>query len=146
MNHAGTLKKTVIIRASPGAVWRRISDLAGMPAWAAGVKKVSYLSKKRRGIGAARLVIFEDKSRVEEHVTSWRTGESYTYVAASGLPVRAYVATMTVRGVRGGTSITWESYTSAAMTGKEFDAFLAFLGSFYHSSLCNLKALLETKV
>ncbi|RNJ78866.1 MAG: SRPBCC family protein [Nitrosopumilus sp. B06] len=146
VNHAGTLKKTVKVCAPPGVVWRRISDIAGLPAWAAGVKKTTYLSKKRRGVGAVRLITFEDASRVEEHVTSWKTGESYTYIATSGLPVRAYVASISIRGVRGGTKITWQSYTSVNMTRKEFAGFLDGMGSFYDLSLCNLKKLLETKV
>lgn len=143
MNHAGTVKKTITARAPPDRVWSIISNIAGLPAWAAGAKKTTYLSKKRRGVGAARLITFEDGSRVEEHVTSWKAGESYTYVATSGLPVRAYVATISIRGARRGTEITWQSFICADMKEKEFAGFLAFMGSFYDSSLGNLKGLLE---
>jgi hypothetical protein len=42
------------------------------------------------------------------------------------------------------TCVTWQSYlNSKKMTKKEFDEFVSFLGSFYQSSLENLKSKLE---
>lgn len=143
--HTGTVKKTISIKASKDRVWRKISDIAGLPTWVVDVKKTVYLSKKRRGIGAIRLITFEDDSQIEEHIVAWQNGESFTYIATEGLPLRAYVATISVKAKPKKTAeLTWKSYfNSKKMSEKEFADFLAFMGSFYEASLVNLKILLE---
>lgn len=143
--HTGTIKKTIRIRASKDKVWRKISNIAGLPVWVVDVKKTTYLSKKRKGIGAIRLITFEDDSEIEEHIVAWKNGESFTYIATEGLPLRAYVATISIKTKPKKTvELTWESYlNSKKMSEKEFVDFLAFMGSFYEASLANLKVLLE---
>ena len=143
--HTGSVKKTVTIKASKDKVWKKISNIAGLPSWVIDVEKTEYLSKKRKGIGAIRLITFADKSKIEEHVVAWKDGEYFTYVATEGLPLRAYVATISiVAQSRNTIKLTWQSYiNSKKMTEKQFLEFLAFMGSFYEASLENLKILLE---
>ena len=95
--HTGIIKKTVQIRASKAKVWRKISDIVGLPSWVVDVKETVHISEKKRGVGAVRLLTFADGNTVEEHVISWTNGESFTYAAAQGLPLRVYVATISVK-------------------------------------------------
>ena len=61
------------------------------------------------------------------------------------LPLRAYVATISIKPKsKNLVQLTWQSYlNSKKMTEKEFLEFLVFMGSFYETSLANLKNSLE---
>ena len=135
----------MIINASKERTWRKIGNIAGLSAWAAGVKKTTYLSKRKKGVGAIRKIAFDDKNVVEEHVVAWEPGRYFTYIATEGLPLCAYVATISLKP-KGPKSvqITWQSYLNTKqMSEKEFLDFLAQMGSFYEASLENLKRSLE---
>jgi hypothetical protein len=143
--HTGTIKKTIKINASKEKVWRKISNIVGLPTWVVDVKETVYLSKKKKDVGAIRLITFADRTKIEEHVVAWKKGEYFTYVATEGLPLRAYVATISIKNkTKNITELTWQSYlNSKKMSEKQFLEFLVFLGSFYEASLENLKTLLE---
>jgi hypothetical protein len=143
--HTGTVKKSIIIKASKQKVWRKISNIVGLPSWLIDVKKTVYLSRKKRGVGAIREITFNDGNTIEEHVVDWENGEYFTYVATEGLPLRAYVATISIKPKsKNLVQLTWQSYlNSKKMTEKEFLEFLVFMGSFYETSLANLKNSLE---
>ena len=143
--HTGSIKKTIKIKASNEKVWRKISNIAGLPTWVVDVKKTTYLSKKKKDVGAVRLFTFSDGNKIEEHVVAWKNKEYFTYIATEGLPLRAYVATISIKKKSAKlTELTWQSYlNSVKMSEKEFLEFLAFMGSFYEASLENLKILLE---
>jgi len=143
--HTGTVKKSIIIKASKQKVWRKISNIVGLPSWLIDVKKTVYLSRKKRGVGAIREITFNDGNTIEEHVVAWQNGEYFTYVATDGLPLRAYVATISIKPKsRNSVQLTWQSYlNSKKMTEKEFLEFLVFMGTFYDTSLANLKNSLE---
>ena len=150
--HTGIIKKTVQIRASKAKVWRKISDIVGLPSWVVDVKETVHISEKKKGVGAVRLLTFADGNTVEEHVISWTNGESFTYAAAQGLPLRVYVATISVKSRSSPSSsssdavvdVLWQSYfNSKKMSEKQFLDFYVFMGSFYEASLANLKSILE---
>ena len=143
--HTGTVKKTIKINASKDKVWRKISNIVGLSSWLVDVEKTEYLSKKRKGVGAVRLITFADETKIEEHIVAWNKGEYFTYVATEGLPLRAYVATISIKNkTKTKTELTWQSYlNSQKMSEKQFLEFLVFMGSFYEASLENLKILLE---
>ena len=143
--HTGTVKKTITIRASKDKVWKKISNIVGLPTWVVDVKKTIYLSKKKRDVGAIRLITFDDGSKIEEHIVAWKNGEYFTYIATEGLPLRAYVATFSIKPKsKKLVELTWKSYlNSKKMSEKQFLDFLAFMGSFYEASLENLKKILE---
>ena len=143
--HTGTVKKTIKINTSKDKVWRKISNIVGLSSWLVDVKKTEYLSKKKKGVGAVRLITFADGIKIEEHIVAWSKGEYFTYVATEGLPLRAYVATISIKSkTRVITELTWQSYiNSQKMSEKQFLEFLVFMGAFYEASLENLKILLE---
>ena len=143
--HTGTVKKSITINVSKQKVWRKISNIVELPSWLIDVKKTIFLSKKKRGIGAIREITFNDGNTIEEHVVAWKNGEYFTYIATEGLPLRAYVATISITSKDPkSTRITWESYlNSKKMTENEFLEFLVFMGTFYEASLENLKHSLE---
>ena len=143
--HTGSVKKTITIKASKDKVWRKVSNIVGLPTWLIDVKKTVYLSKKKRDVGAIRLITFTDGNKIEEHVVAWKNKEYFTYIATEGLPLRAYVATISIKAKsKKIVELTWQSYlNSKKMSEKQFLEFLAFMGSFYEASLENLKILLE---
>jgi|TARA_B100001105_G_scaffold238253_1_gene215327 uncharacterized protein YndB with AHSA1/START domain len=143
--HTGTIKRTIKINASKEKVWRKISNIIGLPTWVVDVKETVYLSQKKKGIGSVRLITFADGTKIEEHVVAWKKGEYFTYVATEGLPLRAYVATISIKNkTKNITEITWQSYlNSKKMSEKQFLEFLVFMGAFYEASLENLKISLE---
>ena len=143
--HTGTVKKTITIKATKEKVWKKISNIAGLPKWVIDVKKTVYLSRTKKGVGAIRLITFADKSQIEEHVVAWKDKEYFTYIATEGLPLRAYVATISIKTKsKNNIIVTWQSYlNSKKMSEKQFLEFLAFMGSFYEASLENLKEQIE---
>ena len=143
--HTGSVKKTIKVKASQEEVWRKISNIVGLPTWVVDVKKTIYLTKKKREVGAVRLITFADGNKIEEHVVAWKNKESFTYIATEGLPLRAYIATISIKPKsKKLVELTWQSYlNSKKMSEKQFIEFLAFMGMFYEASLENLKDLLE---
>jgi len=144
-NYSGIVKKSILINSSSDKVWRKISNIAGLPEWVLDVKKTVYLSKIKKGVGAIRNITFEDGNQIEEHVVAWKNKKYFSYLAISGLPLRVYHATISIESkTRKTTRVTWQSYfNSKKMTKKEFDEFVSSLCSFYQSSLENLKLKLE---
>lgn len=143
---SGFIKKSIIINSPPSKVWRKISSIAALSDWVMDVKTTIFLSKIKRGIGAIRKIIFKDGNIIEEHVVGWENGKYFSYMAVSGLPLRVYHATISLKP-RGKKSvqITWQSYlNSKKMTKKEFNAFVSFMETFYHDSLKNLKSKIES--
>ena len=143
--HTGSVKKIIMVKASKDKVWRKISNISGLPTWVIDVKKTVYLSKKTRDVGTIRLITFADGTKIEEHVVAWKDKEYFTYIATEGLPLRAYVATISIKAKsKNLVQVTWQSYlNSKKMSEKQFVEFRAFMGSFYETSLQNLKVLLE---
>lgn len=142
--HSGTIRQSVIVNANSKKVWSKVSNIVGLPGWVKGVKKTGYLSKKRRGVGAKRDITFDDGNKVEEHIVAWNEGVSFSYIALSGLPLKVYVATISIEKNRTKTKITWQSYVlSKLATREKFNEFVSFMNKFYHDSLRTLKEILE---
>lgn len=139
------VKKSIVIKAPKEKVWKTLSNIAGLSQWVVNAKKTVYLSKLKLGVGAIRNITFADGNQIEEHIVAWNNKKSFSYIAVSGLPLRVYHATISIKPVTSSsTRVTWQSYlNSKKMTKKEFDEFVAFLAGFYQDSLKNLKRLLE---
>jgi len=144
-NHSGAVKKRITVKAKREKVWKKISNIVGLPEWIDDIKKATYLSKSRRGIGAIRKLTFSDGNIIEEHIVGWKNGESVSYVAVSGLPLRVYHATLSIQNRnKNSVFLTWSSYmNSKKMTKKEFNEFHSFMGEFYQNSLKKIKEILE---
>jgi len=143
--HSGMVKKSILIKSSHDKVWRKVSNIAGLPEWLIDVKKTVYLSKKKRGVGTIRNITFDDGNQIEEHLVSWNDKKSFSYIAVSGLPLRVYHATISIQPQTAkSTRVTWQSYlNSKKMTKKQFNEFVSFMNEFYYTSLKNLKLKLE---
>tara|TARA_B100000405_G_scaffold136558_1_gene95438 strand:+ start:1556 stop:1981 length:426 start_codon:yes stop_codon:yes gene_type:complete len=137
--NSGSVKKSVIIETDLEKAWTKISKIAKLD-WLEGQKSTKFLGEKKTGVGAKRLISFEDGSKVEEHVVGWKPKEYFSYIAVSGLPLEAYHATISIEKNKTKTiKVTWESYFAAKTTKAEFDEFVEFLSNFYAQSLKNLR-------
>jgi hypothetical protein len=143
--YSGIVKKSIRINETQDKVWKKISNIGGLPEWVLDIKKTVYITKRRRGIGAIRNITFNDGNEIEEHIVEWKNKKSFSYIAVNGLPLRVYHATISINMNRKkSTTVTWQSYlNSKKMTKKEFNEFVNFMGKFYQTSLKNLKNILE---
>jgi len=141
--HAGSAKRSVMIKASVETVWKKLSKITKL-GWLEEQKSTRFLSQKKYGVGAIRLISFEDGSDVEEHVVEWSTKKDFSYIAITGLPLLAYLATISIKKVSSGrVKVTWQSYFVSDKKKKEFLEFSKFLNQFYAKSLQNLKSDIE---
>ena len=137
--NSDSVKKSVIIETDLEKAWTKISKITKLD-WLNGQKSTKFLGEKKTGVGAKRLISFEDGSNVEEHVVGWKPREYFSYIAVSGLPLEAYHATISLEKKSSkSVKITWESYFAAKSAKGEFDQFVIFLSNFYAQSLKNLK-------
>ena len=137
--NSGSVKKSVIIETDLEKAWTKISKITKLD-WLDGQKSTKFLGEKKTGVGAKRLISFEDGSDVEEHVVGWKPREYFSYIAVSGLPLEAYHATISLEKKSSkSVKITWKSYFAAKSAKDEFDQFVMFLSNFYAQSLKNLK-------
>ena len=138
--NSDSVKKSVIIETDLEKAWTKISKITKLD-WLDGQKSTKFLGEKKTGVGAKRLISFEDGSDVEEHVVGWKPREYFSYIAVSGLPLEAYHATISLeRKSSKSVKVTWESYFAAKSTKSEFEEFIVFLSNFYAQSLKNLKS------
>jgi len=137
--NTGSVKKSVIIDSDIEKAWAKISKIIKLD-WLEGQKSTKFLGEKKTGVGAKRLISFEDGSNVEEHIVGWKPKEYFSYIAISGLPLDAYHATISIEKNKSkSVKITWESYFASKSTKNEFEEFVDFLSNFYTKSLKNLK-------
>ena len=137
--NSNSVKKSIIIDTDLDKAWSKISKIANLN-WLDGQISTKFLSEKKTGVGAKRIISFEDGSKVEEHVVGWKPKEYFSYIAVSGLPLEAYHATISIgKDNNKSVKVTWESYFASKSTKNEFDEFRKFLTNFYSKSLKNLK-------
>ena len=137
--NSGSVKKSVTIDSDLEKVWLKISKIIKLD-WVEGQKSTKFLGERKSGVGAKRLISFEDGSDVEEHIVGWRPKEYFSYIAVSGLPLDAYHATISIEKNKSkSVKITWESYFASKSSNNEFEDFVEFLSNFYTQSLKNLK-------
>ena len=137
--NSGSIKKSVIINTDLDKAWSKISKITKLD-WLQGQKSTKFLGEKKSGVGAKRLISFEDGSDVEEHIVGWKPKEYFSYIAVSGLPLDAYHATISIEENKlKSVKITWESYFASKSTKNEFEEFVEFLSNFYAQSLKKLK-------
>jgi len=141
--HEGTAKRSVVIMASVETVWKKLSRITKLD-WLEEQKSSKFLTQKKYGVGARRLISFEDGSNVEEHIVEWYPKKGFSYIAITGLPLLAYLATISMKKTSGGrVKVTWQSHFISNKKKKEFLEFSKFLKQFYAKSLQNLKSDIE---
>ena len=137
--NSGSVKKSIMIEEDLEKVWSKVNKITKLD-WLEGQKSTKFLGEKKTGVGAKRLISFEDGSNVEEHLVGWKPKEYFSYIAVSGLPLEAYHATISIEKNKSkSVKVTWESYFASRSTKSEFDEFVIFLSNFYTKSLKNLK-------
>jgi len=142
--HAGSAKRSVMIKTNVETVWKKLSKITKI-SWLEEQKSTKFLLQKKYGVGAIRLISFEDGSNVEEHIVWWSPKEGFAYIAITGLPLLAYLATISMKKTSSGRiKVTWQSYFVSDKKKKEFLEFSKFLSRFYSKSLQNLKSDIET--
>ncbi len=138
--YTGSAKRSVIINADVERIWKKLSKITKLD-WLEEQKSSKFLSQKKYGVGAIRLISFEDGSDVEEHIVEWSPKKGFSYIAITGLPLLAYLATITMKKTnRDSVKVTWQSYFVSNKKKKEFLEFSKFLNQFYTKSLQNLKS------
>ena len=141
--HAGSAKRSVMIKASVETVWKKLSKITKL-GWLEEQKSTKFLSQKKYGVGAIRLISFEDGSDVEEHIVEWSPKKCFSYIAITGLPLLSYLATISIKKATSGrVKVTWQSCFVSDKKKKEFLEFSKFLSQFYLKSLQNLKSDIE---
>ena len=141
--YTGSAKRSVIIDANIETIWKKLSKITKLD-WLEEQKSSKFLSKKKYGVGAIRLISFEDGSDVEEHIVEWSPKKGFSYIAITGLPLLVYLASITMEKTSGGrVRVTWQSYFVSDKKKKEFLEFSKFLNKFYTKSLHNLKSDIE---
>jgi len=141
--HAGSAKRSVTIDADIETIWKKLGKITKLD-WLEEQKSSKFLSQKKYGVGAIRLISFEDGSDVEEHIVAWSPKKGFSYIAITGLPLLAYLATISMKKTSSGRiKVTWQSYFVSDKKKKEFLEFSKFLSRFYSKSLQNLKSDIE---
>ena len=141
--YTGSAKRSVIIDANIETIWKKLSKITKLD-WLEEQKSSKFLSKKKYGVGAIRLISFEDGSDVEEHIVEWSPKKGFSYIAITGLPLLVYLASITMEKTSGGrVKVTWQSYFVSDKKKKEFLEFSKFLNQFYTKSLHNLKSNIQ---
>ena len=143
--YTGSAKRSVIINADVEKIWKKLSKITKLD-WLEEQKSSKFLSQKKYGVGAIRLISFEDGSDVEEHIVEWSPKKGFSYIAITGLPLLAYLATITMKKTnRDSVKVTWQSYFVSNKKKKEFLEFSKFLNQFYTKSLHNLKSDIQRR-
>ena len=141
--HTGSAKRSVIINADVETIWKKLGKITKLD-WLEEQKSSKFLTRKKYGVGARRLISFEDGSNVEEHIVEWSPKKGFSYIAITGLPLLAYLATISMKKMSGGrVKVTWQSYFVSDKKKKEFLEFSKFLNQFYTKSLHNLKSNIQ---
>ena len=91
------LSSEIRINAPKERVWDIIADLTTVQYYDPGVISTRYTSEAREGVGASRHCDLPDEGYVEERVTNWKPGESYTINIYEGSEIVAPFATQDAR-------------------------------------------------
>ncbi len=142
-SHTDRISHDITINAESNIVWQRLRDIRSMKDWAVGVTDVKYTTTKRFGVGAGRVIVFENADDVEEYMIQW-SRFSFTYIATRGLPLCAYMASINVIDESDHTRVNWQSFLkSEDTTRSKFDKTVKDMKMFYQDSLAKLKSELE---
>jgi len=143
--HNDSYSRSIIISATPEAVWEILGNPVGLPDWIPGIKQTVCTSDIKKGVGTVREITLDDGLLIEEHFVAWKEREYVSYIMVRGFPLRGYFATMAMQPLdEGAVLFTWSVYyTTQKMTDTEFKSFSANLRAFFEGTLENLKKILE---
>lgn len=101
----GRLLSAKIEIITPAAdVWAVIAAYNDMYTWAEGIEDTVQLSDAKNGIGAIRVNTAKCFGKIEQKITAWDDGESFTYVAGAFGPLSQTLTTYSVQDLDNGKS------------------------------------------
>lgn len=131
--------ETLVIPATPDAVWAVAGDVAGIAAWIPTIDSVRMQDGVRHAVFAGGAG--EGRERILEHDDSART---YVYEYIDGpMAMDSYVSRITVRDHSDGAEITWRADFSAGSADADVELARAISG-IYRAALTQLAALVGT--
>jgi len=135
------------VHATPEVIWALVSDATQYPKWgpwsAAGYKRAGDNSP--RGPGAVQWLRSSRRAYLR-HVTSIEQilevdeGRRLTYTVIGGIPVRNYLAEITITPTDDGTHVRWAASWDTTLSGR---IVLRGLRTFYPQMMADLAAAAE---
>lgn len=144
--------QTVVIHASPGAVWSRCGDFNAIDAWLSVAAKTTLTRGANNVPGAQRRIDVKGGGVVEEELLAYNaSGHSFDYRILGGvLPVSDYRSTFAARPDGDGhTVVTWSSTFRRKDPGPHpaadanDETALAAITGLYETGLADLKRVVE---
>jgi hypothetical protein len=101
---------TATTRSDPDVVYALLADGSTWPEWSPidAFELIAPGDGMPEGLGAVRLFT-TGRHKSRERVVECRPGERFAYALEKGLPLRDYVAIVSLTPTGGGTVITWRS-------------------------------------
>ncbi|HEY6896253.1 MAG TPA: SRPBCC family protein [Rhodocyclaceae bacterium] len=108
---AAKVSESVLLDATPDAVWKLAGDFDGLNRWHPAVTGVEISKGKNNVPGAVRDLTLKDGAKIVETLLSHNAkGHSMKYrIDQSPLPVTGYVSTLSVKAEGKGSRVTWSS-------------------------------------
>lgn len=152
--HGPTRQKafeTVTIKASPDAVWAKVSDFTQLQGWHPAIESSSATNGSE--VGSVRTLKIKGGGEVVETLETFDPAtKKFSYRAKDGgaLPVTNYTSNLTVKAGDGGTAVVeWRGafyrkyMNNDPPKGEDDEAALSAITGVYKSGLENLKAVME---
>jgi uncharacterized protein YndB with AHSA1/START domain len=105
-----TFVNSVLVDASPAAIWAALEDATAWPRWAKAIKRVEWTSAPPFGVGTTRTVTMVGKMTVYEEFIAWEPHRrmAFRFNAASMDGVAAFAERYEIEQVSSGeTRVTW---------------------------------------
>lgn len=107
-----TVEESAAVAAPPAVVWQLVGDYQGIAGWHPAVAAADITRGRNNVHGAVRTITTKEGARiVEELISRDKTRRTLRYrIVESPLPVKNYVATMSVQPEGFGSRIAWKSH------------------------------------
>ena len=80
------IKKSINIKTDIDTAWNYLTKITTLD-WVDGEKSTKFLTNKKRGVGAVRLISFDDGTNVEEHIVGWSPKKYFSYIVLFAMHV-----------------------------------------------------------
>lgn len=143
------LSAKIEINTSAADVWTVIAAYNDMYTWAEGIEDTVQLSDAKNGMGAIRVNTAKGFGKVEQKITSWDEGKSFTYIAGVFGPLSQTLSTYNVQDLGDGKSqctleIAYELQDPSMSGGPAETGLRQKLGAGLNEILGALKVRVET--
>lgn len=141
-------QESVVIEASPAAVWELVKHFDALPKWHPGFKDDVIKSGEPGTKGAVRTLTLQTGESFDEELLAYDEQNKtfrYRIVGDSPLPLTDYVSSMFVtKGKKGMTKVVWQGkFKNKPGSGKTDKEVVDLIKGVYRAGLDNLKKLAE---